>query len=488
VNRRGYICVFLKPPMPGRVKTRLIPELGAEVASRLAEAMFQDTWAQVRNLSWAKPVLALAGPKSANGLVGADIEVWPQGGGDLGERLERIFLKGLHNAPFTIALGADSPGLPAHLLDYTRAALTSADAVIGPCEDGGFYLLGLRNFIPGLLDGIPWSRPNTFSTTVRRLLEAGLKVRILDPWFDIDRPMDLDKLRNLLTEGRILAPETNRILSQFVGPMTGRQSKSALFGDSPQISVVIPVLNEIAELPVTLVRLHELGVAREIIAVDGGSSDGTREWLSAQSSVRMIDSGRGRGPQLNAGAKASRGEILLFLHADCWLPADAAARIKQALNSPGTVGGAFRVRFVEERPHFLQAVAGGINLRTGLCRCATGDQAIFVRREAYERLGGFAEWPLFEDVEFVSRLKKLGRFAILPSPVTISARRYLRFGISKTIATYYILRLGYWLGISPFALEKWFRDLKPRPALHNGGNGSKDSLKSDSLDLRKSSG
>lgn len=454
----GHICVFLKPPIAGQVKTRLIPVLGAELAATLAEAMFRDTWCQIRNLPWAKPVVAAAGTIPANGQLGDDIEVWPQGEGDLGARLERILRKGLESSPFTMAVGADTPGLPNALLERARVELKSADAVIGPASDGGFYLLGLRGCRLNLLTGIPWSQTCTFAHTVRRLLETGLKVRVLDPWFDVDRPEDLERLKNFLASNPSAAPETARLLATIHLPAILPTSPAS--DVHPRVSAIIPTLNELDQLPVTLARLQALNLAEEIVVVDGGSSDGTQEWLATQMSFQVVNSAPGRGPQLNAGARESHGDVLLFLHADCWLPDDALARIGRALGSRRVAGGAFHIRFAEERPRFLRIVAGGINLRSDLCRCGTGDQAIFVRRDVIEAVGGFPNWPLFEDVDLVRRIKRKGYFAIISSPVAISARRYLTFGILRTILTMYALRVGYWMGISPFALKKWFRDFR----------------------------
>lgn len=228
-----------------------------------------------------------------------------------------------------------------------------------------------------------------------------------------------------------------------------------------KLSVIIPVLNEQAHLPQTVAALQASMAKAEIIVVDGGSSDGTREWLEAQKKLLVIASTRGRGIQLNAGAKAASGEVLLFLHGDCVLSANALTLIQQALLSAQTSGGAFLIRFAETRPHSLAIIAKGINARTLMTKTATGDQGIFVRRSVYDAIGGFADWPLFEDVDFVTRMKRRGKFVILREPITISARRYLANGPWRTTFLMYALRLGYWFGISPARLYHWFQDVRP---------------------------
>ncbi len=228
-----------------------------------------------------------------------------------------------------------------------------------------------------------------------------------------------------------------------------------------KLSVIIPVLNEQAHLPQTVAALQASMAAAEIIVVDGGSSDGTREWLSAQKELIVIASPRGRGIQLNAGAQAATGEVLLFLHGDCVVPTNAPGLLQQALLSAQTSGGAFLIRFAETRPRSLAIIAKGINARTLVTKTATGDQGIFVRRAVYDAIGGFADWPLFEDVDFVTRLKRHGKFVIIREPITISARRYLANGPWRTTFLMYALRLGYWFGISPARLYQWFQDVRP---------------------------
>jgi hypothetical protein len=206
------ICVFAKPPRAGEAKTRLAPAVGLEGAAALARAFLGDVWAGVRRLPWARVVLASAGPWP-EGLLPAPVEVWPQGEGDLGARMERVLRRGLEEAPYALALGGDSPGLPLAYLEAARAALAEADAVFGPSEDGGFYLLALRRLPEGALAGLPWSQPETLAATEARLESLGLRVGRVAPFFDVDLPADLERLEAELASGTLRAPATAEALA-----------------------------------------------------------------------------------------------------------------------------------------------------------------------------------------------------------------------------------------------------------------------------------
>jgi hypothetical protein len=214
------ICVFFKPPIAGQVKTRLISAVGAEGAAALAGSFFRDTWNSVESLSWAVPVVASTDSLGPEVLPKPDTDVWLQGDGDLGARIERILTRALTHEPLAMALGADSPGIPPRFLERAHEALRSADAVLGPCEDGGFYLLGVRECPPGLLGGIPWSQSTTFASTLERLERRGLKVTTLDSWYDIDRPEDLERLWDELASGATTATHTMRVLTGLRGITT----------------------------------------------------------------------------------------------------------------------------------------------------------------------------------------------------------------------------------------------------------------------------
>lgn len=452
MDERACICVFAKPPVPGKVKTRLIPLLGSRRAAELAKVFLQDTWATIAALPWAKPVLAST-EEGLQDFVHGRVEIWLQGEGDLGARLENIVRRALMDHPQVIAIGADSPGLPARYLEQAREALKHADAVIGPSEDGGFYLLGLRKCPAGLLSAIPWSAPTTCLETIAKLQTAGLTVYILDDWFDVDTAQNLEKLQALITAKQIDAPRTKHFLEAHAWRWAGIQPI--------RCSVIIPTLNEREFLPHTLQALAEYQWIHEVIVADGGSTDGTLEWLAAQNFACVVDSPAGKGNQINRAAQAASGDVLLILHADCQLPLDAGEQISAALRSSQVAGGCFEVRFDAGRPRSLKLVAAGINFRCRLTKAATGDQGIFVRKNVFEQVGGCPGWPLFEDVDLVRRIKKLGKFVVLRSQLLVSSRRHLARGVVRTVLLIYALRVAFWLGVSPFTLKKWFDDSRP---------------------------
>ncbi len=226
------------------------------------------------------------------------------------------------------------------------------------------------------------------------------------------------------------------------------------------VSVIIPVWNERPNLEACVASVRTALPEAEIIVADGGSTDGSREWLGAAPGVRLVVAPRGKGPQQNAGAGAATGDVLLFLHADSALSGEAGEQLHRALRDPTVAGGCFCVRFAERRPWSLHVLAWGMNARARAFHWSYGDQALFVRRVVFEAVGGFPDWPLFEDFELVCRLKRRGRFTVLPAPLTLSARRFQKYGVWRTLWLVLVLHVGFRLGVSPARLKRCFVDVR----------------------------
>ena len=223
------------------------------------------------------------------------------------------------------------------------------------------------------------------------------------------------------------------------------------------ISVIVPVLNEEKSIAATLEALLPLA-PYEIIIVDGGSSDGTRE-LAARFQVKVVSSERGRARQMNCGAGAASGDVLLFLHADTRLPTSALHDISAALSDARFLGGRFDVELDGE--HWVLPLVGRmISYRSRISKVGTGDQGIFVRRAVFERMHGFEDIPLMEDIAFCRTLKRMGEVACLRSRVVTSARRWEVDGVWRTIFRMWTIKLLYLAGVSPARLKQFYADTR----------------------------
>jgi rSAM/selenodomain-associated transferase 2 len=221
-----------------------------------------------------------------------------------------------------------------------------------------------------------------------------------------------------------------------------------------KLSVIVPVLNESRIIAATLARLQYLrSRGHELIVVDGGSDDATFE-LACALADRVLCTPRGRARQMNAGAEAASGDILLFLHADTQLPGDADEVLRAELS--GDSGwGRFDVRLSGD--HWLfRVIEWLMNRRSRLTDIATGDQAIFVTRDLFRRAGGFPEIELMEDIAFCARLRRIAKPLCLKQRVVTSSRRWEQAGIVRTTLKMWWLRLAYRLGVNPASLARWY--------------------------------
>ena len=418
--------IFTRYPFPGRVKTRLIPALGNDGAASLHNAMTRHTLRWADSLSSQNPdVLEVrfeGGTLSQmQQWLGGDRKYVEQGEGDLGQRMERAFQENFQKKYRHIVLvGTDCPQMTAFHVKEAFFALKSHDMVIGPSEDGGYYLIGLSQMVPELFDSMEWGTEKVFEKTMDIAEQRNLSVRVLGRLSDVDTPDDL--------------PVWDLVSNQI-------------------ISVVIPTLNEEVALPITLQSVGRMPYC-EVIVADGGSQDRTVS-IAEEWGAEIVLSEACRGRQMNAGARKASGDILLFLHADTVLPEDAAELIRNALSNPSVPGGSFAVRFSPTTGH-LNLKSKTISWRTTILRKPYGDQAIFVRASLFRLMGEYADIPLMEDVDFVNRLRKRGKLAFIHEPVVTDSRRFGFQGGIKATFRNKLTKMGYALGVSPERLARFY--------------------------------
>ena len=216
------------------------------------------------------------------------------------------------------------------------------------------------------------------------------------------------------------------------------------------------MLNEAGAIAATLEALRTGAPDAEIVVVDGGSIDGSVE-IARGRCERLIEGARGRARQMNAGAAAATGDALAFVHADTIVPTSFASDIAAALADRRVAGGRFDLAF-ETHTVALDVIAAMIRLRSRLARSATGDQAIFIRRQTFEQLGGYRDLDLCEDVDLVRRMRRTGRIACLRSRVITSSRRWRRDGTIRTVVRMWVIKSLFLAGVSPAWLKRHYAD------------------------------
>ena len=441
------LIVFMRAPAAGRVKTRLIPALGAQGAAELHRRLVLRT---------LRTATAFCEPASVelelryDGARDEALRHWLGDGwrfraqceGDLGARMADAFAAAFGDgARAAVIIGSDSPGLaPAHLA-AAFDALSRTPAVFGPAVDGGYYLVGLARALPALFRGVPWGTDTVLADSLRILEREGAPTpALLEPLADVDRPEDLAAWHRLEA-------------AEEAGP--------------ERISVIVPALNEASALGDTLASIRR-GRPHEILVVDGGSSDSTAA-VAREAGARVLASPRGRARQMNAGAARAAGNVLLFLHADTTLADGWPAAVAETLALRGVVAGAFRFSIAGSFAG-KALVEHNTNLRSRRLGRPYGDQGLFVRRSTFEAVGGFADLPLLEDHELVARLRRRGRIATAALSATTSGRRWKELGVVRTTLLNQWILAAYALGVAPDRLARVYRAAATRTRLRSAAD------------------
>ncbi|MHC4779189.1 MAG: TIGR04283 family arsenosugar biosynthesis glycosyltransferase [Planctomycetota bacterium] len=430
---RRRCIVFTRFPRPGETKTRLIPALGPEGAALVHKRLSEDTVRRARGLAEGRRAgleIRYEGgdPLKLGAWLGGDLWFRPQARGDLGDRMDRAFADAFaEGAEKVVIIGTDCPDLSEAMIEEALEALEGADLVLGPARDGGYTLIALGRRRPDLFEGIPWGGSAVLEETLKAAERTGLQVRLLKELDDVDRPEDLHLL-------------------PWKIPVRAR--------GIPKISVIIPTLNEEDALAGTLevLRWEEIP---EVVVVDGGSSDKTA-LLARAFGAKVLHAGPYRASQLNVGAEAASGDVLVFLHADTRLPSGFRDRVISIMMRSGAVAGAFQLRI--DAPFIgCRLVELLVSLRTRLFSLPYGDQALFMKAEDFRAAGGFPSLPIMEDFLFARRLRRLGRIVETDEFVVTSGRRWERVGVLKTTWMNQIMILAFAAGVSPARLARWYR-------------------------------
>ncbi|MEA2467866.1 MAG: uncharacterized protein QOJ57_1992, partial [Thermoleophilaceae bacterium] len=400
-----------------------------------------------RTARWAVEVaaphaayLALDPPEARaemSALVPPEIQLVEQRGGDLGERLraatEHVYER--HSGPL-IVVGVDTRLTPAHASEALARLDEGSDVVFGPALDGGYYLVALARQAPGLfaIDPSEWGGPGVLEHSVTAAAAAGLEVATLGPERDLDRPADAEALHE-------------------ADPELGGLLRAGL--QRPLVSVVVPTLDEAAALPGLLDHLAALDGRFETIVADGGSSDGSAGLAASHPlAPRVLRVSGGRAAQMNAGAEEARGDPIVFLHADTRLPPDAYS----SLTRTDADGGNFAIRF--DGGDLFSRVLGAwyrVQRRLGVYY---GDSAIWLRRRAFDALGGYRALPIMDDYDLVRRLERGFRSACLPGPAVTSARRWRALGVPRTVLSWVVIRWLFLAGVPPERLARLYRRVR----------------------------
>ena len=442
-DRRAMI-IFTREPVPGSTKTRLMPYLTGEQCADLHECFIRDIYHEAKKAD-ADIIVAYTGDTTERlrKIFPGSIPFIEQRGSDIGKKMENAISDVLNMGYDRVVLtGTDIPEMKHETIDDALDMLDDADVVICPTEDGGYYLIGMKEVRSEAFNVTLYGVSSVFDETTRSLEQAGIRVAVGDEYADIDTPEDLTGYRQRMRHERDMQKT-----------YTGRFAAA-----NASVSVIIPVYNEIKTIDPLMRQLEPFRDKAEIIFVDGGSNDGTLEHLGEE--FRVIRSEKGRGIQMNTGAQASHGDILFFLHCDSILPSDFLSEIRNVMAHSDW--GCFGVRFPSKN-YFMFTNRVISNHRALVRGIPFGDQGIFIDRSLFMDVGMFHETTVMEDYEFSLRMKKNGfRPGMTQHRIMTSARRYGQDtrNILKTELEMWNLRRLYRKGTDAEELIRRYKDIR----------------------------
>ncbi|MBQ0041339.1 MAG: TIGR04283 family arsenosugar biosynthesis glycosyltransferase [Clostridiales bacterium] len=438
------MIVFTRVPVPGQTKTRMMPYFTPEQCADLHRCFLQDVSRQVKKVD-ADIIVSYTGgnPDQLEQIFGKKVMYIEQIGDGLGNRMADAIRKA-HETGYDkiVLIGTDVPELEAETLDAAFAMLDACDVVMGPTEDGGYYLIGMKEAHQQAFNVKKYGEASVLEETLKGISDAGLTAVTIDSYDDIDTPEDAHGYRERMREDAGLR----------------RSATGKFLRDNAKISIIIPTYNEASTVAQLMEQLQEYKEDAEIIFVDGGSQDDTLKIIDDE--FRVITCDKGRAIQMNTAARESTGDILFFLHCDSKLPAKVTEEIRHVMATDDY--GCFGVKY-DSKNFFMWTNRVISNHRAWNRGLPFGDQGIFIDRKLFFEMGMFPEMSMMEDYEFS---RKMLRYGFKPGKATsrieTSGRRYRggTIGILKTEYRLWNLRRMYRRGDAIEKLAELYKDIR----------------------------
>ncbi|MDO5145388.1 MAG: TIGR04283 family arsenosugar biosynthesis glycosyltransferase [Eubacteriales bacterium] len=444
--RKKACIIFTKVPIPGYTKTRLMPYLTRKQCARLHQCFLTDICRQCKKINADCRIYYT--PKSGQevmvSLLGEGLAYYQQKGDSLGEKMKNAMEETLAAGyDACILIGSDIPELRAEDFRQAYRLLRTKDVVFGPSRDGGYYLLGMKNLYQEVFLEECYAGGRVLENIKKKLLEKGISYGDIRMCRDIDEKRDIAAYRKRMRRSRFLRnSKTGRYLTQI-----------------SKISIIVPVYNEETTIMSIQEQLLPWKDECEVIFVDGGSTDGTTKKIK-EASFRLLHSRKGRGIQMNEGAKNSEGDILFFLHSDSELPDGFVREIKEVMSH--YKAGCFGIAFHSEN-FFMWTCRLISNHRAKGRKIMFGDQGIFIDRTLFFQMGMFPEIPIMEDYQFSLLLKKRKiKIGMTKKRIYTSDRRFPEGTIPKLKVMWRMnrLRKRYRSGEDIMAIAADYKDIR----------------------------
>ncbi|MDO4841145.1 MAG: TIGR04283 family arsenosugar biosynthesis glycosyltransferase [Phoenicibacter congonensis] len=466
----NIIILFTRIPVAGKTKTRLMPFLKPGECVNLHFSFMADEIAQICKSADRLEVCYLEDESVTDddcddfrSFLMEEVSIpfctFAQRGNDVFERMSLAFrdsfkLQNNGRQAKRLLIGCDLPFINEITLDRAFEDLDDSDVVFGPSDDGGYYLVGMSDYEPSIFHVSGDGASDVLSKTLLRCKQAFLNVSFGQVLADVDTPEDLYNLwlqRETLPEDSL-----TRSFLDTIDP--SRFELAGLCGET--VSVIVPVYNEMSTIETFIENLADIAKQAEIIFADGGSTDGTAEFIEKHlpKNAKLLRTEKGRAVQMNEAAKAAKGDYLMFLHADCVPPKNLVSEVRKTLHK--TNWGCFGVKFDDKDPLMLicQIIS---NNRIHDRKVVFGDQGIFIKRELFFEIGGFPELPIMEDYQLSLTLKDKGeKIGVAKGLIETSSRRYHEGGKLSVMWKMNRLRKAYRDGVPIEEISNAYKDIR----------------------------